>query len=309
MAARSSHVSKPNSVIRLPHYHWRFTKQLLIRSLIYHLHMTPSAEYLVTMTASIHPRVATKSFRSDPKVRLDDYKQGLRFWLAHPHPKLKQILFLENTGFDLSELQTVAQNENPFGKAVEFISMDRNLIPEGRHYGYGEMQMLDEGLPKCGLRQVTTHMIKATGRLTFLNVGKLMDKLPGQFDVMVECRLPSNAFKYSKNWAKVIRNRVGAYVSCQLMIFSHSFYEDHLQKLYFNLNPGGPGTYPNLIENLLYDRIIEFEGRPGIYLRWPLNIEPVGYAGHWQKRYDDPRRLSIRALRAVTRVLMPRLWL
>jgi hypothetical protein len=270
--------------------------------------MSQSAEYLVTITASIHPQLATKSFRSDPKIRLNDYKQAIRFWLAQSHPKLNRILFLENTGFDLSELQAIAQNENPLGKEVEFISMHGNRIPEGRHYGYGEMQMLDEGLPKSELRQATTHMIKATGRLTFPNIGKLMDKLPDRFDVLVECRLPLNSFKYSKNWAKVIQNRVGAYVSCQLMFFSHIFYADHLQKLYFNLNPDGPGSYPNLIENLLYDKIIQFEECPGIYLRWPLNVEPVGHAGHTQKRYDDPGRLLVRSLRSVTRALMPQYW-
>lgn len=271
--------------------------------------MIQKPEYLVVMTASIVPAQTTKNFRSDPRVRLDDYKRALRFWLAEPHPSLRRILFLENTGYDLSELEAIAREENPLGKEVEFLSMRGNRIPEGRHYGYGEMQMLDEGLSQSRLWQSTSHMIKATGRLVFPSIGRLMNKLPDQFDVFVECRVPLNSFRRSANWVKVIHDRVGAYVSCQLMIFSHDFYQQQLQKLYFNLAPGYPGSYPHLIENLLYDCIIEFEGEPGIHLRWPLNVEPSGYAGHSQKQYGGAWSVAIRMMRSVTRMIMPSFWL
>lgn len=271
--------------------------------------MNQSPEYLVVMTASIAPAPHRHNLRTDPKVRLSDYKSALHFWLNHPHPKLNKILFLENTGYDLTELKAIVETSNPWNKEVEFISMHKNDIPEGRHYGYGEMLMLDEGLSKSYLRMRTSHMIKATGRLVFPSIGRLVERLPEHFDIFVECRIPINAFKYDGNPLRVIRQRTKAYTSCQLMIFSHQFYEKELQKLYFNLSAQGPGCYPYLIENLLYDRIIQFEGQRGVYLRWPVNVEPAGFAGHGSKRYDSAGRRAISAIRAALRILAPEVWI
>jgi hypothetical protein len=271
--------------------------------------MKQRPEYLVVMTASVAPGPSPHIIRADPKLRLNDYKNSLRFWLEQPHPKINRILFLENTGYDLSELRKVASDYNTSGKEVEFVSMRRNDIPEGRHYGYGEMLMLDHGLPQSSLRQRTSHMIKATGRLTFPNIGKLIDRLPDRFDACIECRIPLNSFRSNNNPLQVIRQRLHAYASCQLMIFSHRFFEEQLQKLYLNLGSRDSGGYPFLIENLIYDRIIEFEGRTGIHLRWPINVEPAGFAGHSGKRYDSAGRLLIHATRAAARVLAPKVWI
>jgi len=271
--------------------------------------MAHTTEFLIVMTASITPATDVAHFRSDPKVRLEDYKNALRFWLAQPNERLNRILFLENTGSDISELQSIASDENSLNKEVEFISMRGNNIPKKRHYGYGEMQMLDEGLSKSILRRHTTHMIKVTGRLTFPSIGKLMTKLPQQFDVFIECRVPLHSFNNKTNPLTVIKNRISAYASCQLMIFSHEFYERELQKRYPDLAPAFPGSYPHLIENLIYDRVIQFEGQAGIYLRWPINVEPVGFAGHKNKNYGDPRRVLLNMTRSAFRRLWPDFWL
>jgi hypothetical protein len=273
-----------------------------------YMHKMP--EYLVVMTASITPAANAETTRRDPRVRLEDYKAALRFWLAQRHSALDRILFLENTGFDLSELRAVARDENPLGKEVEFQSMNATGLPPGMHYGYGEMQMLDEGLTRSYLRQRTTHMIKVTGRLKFPSIGKLLDRLPNQFDVCVECRVPLQSYRSSGiGIFKAIENRVGAYTTCQLMIFSHSFYERELQRLYPELQPTYPGSYPRLIEGLIYERVKLFESQQGVYLRWPLNVEPVGHSGQNNKHYNDPKRALIRVSRAAMRILAPRLWL
>jgi len=176
------------------------------------------------------------------------------------------------------------------------------------NYGYGEMQMLDEGLKRSSLRQRTTHMVKVTGRLTFPGIARLMDKLPESFDACVECRIPTHSYKTANLW-KVLKTHAGAYTTAQMMIFSHAFYEKELQKLYFLLQPEFPDSYPTLIENIIFDRLIQFEGQPGIYLRWPIEMEPAGQAGHRNKRYDDPKRAIVRAVRSAARTLAPRLWI
>src|ERR1700744_5037966 len=127
------------------------------------------------MTATVIPAANAGVKRADPKVRLEDYKQALRYWLHYEHRAAERILFLENSGADLREIETIARDENPRRKPVEVLSVLGNTIPEGRNYGYTEMQLLDDGLAQSRLRNETTHLIKTTGRLIFPTVGQALD--------------------------------------------------------------------------------------------------------------------------------------
>ena len=136
-----------------------------------------SPRYLLVMTATVTPAANAQVKRSSPRVRLEDYKRALRFWLGYAHAAAERILFLENSGADLSPLRGIAENENPRRREVEFLSLPTLEIPAGMNYGYTEMQTLDEGLALSKLRPATTHMIKATGRLTFPALGKALDRV------------------------------------------------------------------------------------------------------------------------------------
>ena len=264
------------------------------------------ATYLIVLTATIFPAPSERLKRNDPKIRLEDYKSALRFWLLYPHPKLSKVLFLENSGADLSELEAIYARENLLNKEVEFISMNGNQIPKGLHYGYGEMQMLDHGLRQSRLREQTTHMIKVTGRLTFPAIGKLLNRLPEDFEACVECRIPLHSYRWGTNPLRVLFNRVGAYTSSQLMIFSHAFYRRELQGLYLTLVTKEGST---LIENLIYPQMLKYEGKPGVYLRWPINIDPVGVTGHSNVQYGSMKRSAASLVRRALRVVAPNWWL
>ena len=105
--------------------------------------------------------------RNDPKVRREDYANGLRFWLSHPDKRLNRILFLENSREDLSYFQNIVAAENAYGKEVEFVSTDPAVIPKGISFGWGELRMLDEGLERSHLARQSSQIIKATGRRSF----------------------------------------------------------------------------------------------------------------------------------------------
>ena len=260
--------------------------------------------YLVVLTATIVPATEYVS-RADPRVRLDDYKSGFRFWLHHPHPRLDKILFLENSGADLSELHAIFSRENRLGKTVEFISVGANRIPAGVHYGYGEMEMLDLGLQQSRLRRQTTHMIKATGRLTFPAIGRLLDRLPEEFKICVECRIPTSCYRWGINPLKILRSRREAYTSTQLMIFSHEFYNRELQRLY----PTLAATEGRHYETVIYPPILRQEGMPGVFLRWPVDVEPVGIMGHSNKPYGTAKRRMVSRIRTLMRRVAPNFWI
>jgi hypothetical protein len=251
--------------------------------------------YLLVMTATIIPAANAGVKRADPLLRLEDYKQALRYWLNYDHPAADRILLLENSGADLGGLRAIATDENPRRKPVEILSVPGNRIPEGTNYGYTEMQMLDDGLALSQLRRETTHMVKATGRLTFPALGKALDRINSRvakpFDLMVDCR-------------KLGFPRRGFDAAVQLFVCSHEFYDRVLRDSKKEMN----STDVRLLEHLIFRKVIPFKGQPGIYLRFPCNIEPVGYSGFKSRSYRSPKTALVRAMRAALRVIAPDYW-
>jgi len=251
-------------------------------------------DYLLVMTATIAPAASAEVKRSSPQVRLEDYKRALRFWLSYPHRAAARILFLENSGADLSELRAIAESENPERREVEFVSLPAREIPVGRNYGYAEMQMLDEGLAASKLRQATTHTIKVTGRLTFPALGRAIDRVESRkapLELMIDCR-------------KLGLFRQGYDARVQLFTCSHGFYDRVLRGSNVEMN----STDIRLLEHLIYRKVIEFKGKPGYYVRFPCNIEPAGFFGFKNRRYDSPRTAVSRGVRALLRVVAPGYW-
>ncbi len=254
--------------------------------------------YLLVMTATVTPAPNAQVKRSSPRVRLDDYKRALRFWLRYSHAAAQRILFLENSGADLGELRAIAEQENPLGREVEFLSLPVHEIPPGGNYGYTEMQMLDEGLALSNLRPATTHLIKTTGRLTFPALGKALDRMEkaarqsaSAFELMIDCR-------------RLGFPRRGADARVQLFVCSHAFYHRVLRNANREMDSAGP----RLLEQLIFRKVIPFRGQPGYYLRFPCNIDPVGYFGFKDRRYDSARTAVSRQIRALLRVVAPGYW-
>jgi hypothetical protein len=253
--------------------------------------LEPAPQWLLTMTATIVPAVNAGVKRADPATRLEDYKRALRYWLNYEHPSANRILFLENSGADLASLEEIADRENPSGKQVEFLSLPGNCIPEGRNYGYTEMELLDEGLAASRLRQQSSHMIKVTGRLTFPTLGAALNQLPTVPEVMVDCR-------------KLGFPRRGYDAYTQLFACSHGFYDLVLRDSRLEMN----STDVRLLEHLIYRKVIPFRGQPGIYLRFPRNIEPVGYSGFRATSYRSPKAVMVRGIRGMFRAVAPNYW-
>ncbi len=260
--------------------------------------MLPSARadaapqlFLLTMTATVTPAAAANVKRADPRVRLEDYKQALRFWLRYPHPAADNILLLENSGADLSELHSIARDENPLAKQVEILSILGNCIPPGRNYGYTEMQLLDDGLAQSRLRSQTTHLIKVTGRLTFPELGRALDLTPKPFTVLADFR-------------KLGFPRRGFDASTQLFIVSHAVYDQVLRNSREEMN----STSIRLLEHLIAHKLAPLRGQPGIHLRFPINVEPVGISGFTARAYNSPRQALTRATRALLRRVAPGFW-
>ncbi len=249
------------------------------------------AQWLLVMTATIEPSPQAVVRRADPTLRRADYEQALRFWLRYAHPCAGRILFLENSGADLSSLRRIVKQENALGKQVEFLSIPAGRIPDGLNYGYSEMELLDAGLSQSALRCETTHLIKTTGRLVFPALGRALEMLPAAPELLIDCR----RFPWP---------RKGADARVQLFACSHAFYDQRLRDSRFAMRPEGP----RLLEQLLYARVIGCEGQSGVHLRFPCNVDPVGYSGFRARSYQSPGERVEQGLRAFLRRVAPTFW-
>ena len=243
------------------------------------------------MTATVTPSPYARVALSDPGQRLEAYKQALRFWLQYPHPAADNILLLENSGADLSELRKIAATRDSQKKSVEILSISGNTIPEGSNYGFAEMELLDAGLAQSRLREATTHLIKVTGRLVFPALGGALDRTPKPFDVLVDLR-------------KLGFPRRGFDASVQVFVTSHSFYDHVLRGSRFEMNT----TDVRLLEHLLARKVAPYRDCPGVHLRFPINVEPVGMSGFSGRSYSSPKLRFTRAVRAVLRRVAPDYW-
>jgi hypothetical protein len=90
----------------------------------------------------------------------------------------------------------------------------------------------------------------------------------------------------------------------QLFACSHSFYDRVLRDARREMN----STDVRLLEHLIFRKVIPFKGRPGHFLRFPCNVEPVGYFGFKNRRYNSLRSAIPSAMRAALRVVAPDYW-
>lgn len=253
------------------------------------------SRYLLVMTACVDPSKGTYPLkRADPETRLLDYEISLRSWLALPDLRLKNILLIENSGYPLSTLERIAREQNPFEKQVEFISLDCNAYPKDLHFGYAELKMLDLGLEASKLREITTHMIKVSGRYRFPSISRLLNRIPEEFDAIADARNASSVF-----------HKAHHYVTTPIILFKHSFYRSYMQDSYNDLEP----KRLTHMENVYYERLISLRSSHKVFFRFPCNVTPYGVSGSGGSSYSSPKEAVKNSIRAIARRVAPNWWI
>ncbi len=255
--------------------------------------------YLLVMTACVDPsKGAVPLKRADPETRLSDYQISLKWWLSLPDPRLNRILFIENSGYPLSSLEKIAREENAFGKQVECVSLDCNGYPKGVHYGYAELKMLDLGLQASKLREITTHMIKTSGRYRFPSISRLLSLIPDEFDAIADARGSASP---------LARRKANHYVTTPIILFKHSFYSAYLQGCYSDLESGRERI--THMENVYYERLMSLRSSHKVFLRFPCNVQPLGFSANWGSSYSSPKEVVKSSIRAIARRVAPNWWI
>jgi hypothetical protein len=259
-----------------------------------------SCRFVVLMTATIAPMTSSSMslVRADPSERRADYESGLRFWLSLDADWLAGVVFAENSASSLDSLKSIADSENPRRVPVEFLSYKYPPPPSGLHYGYSEFNLVREAVSDSVLINRESHFIKATGRLQFPDIDRLVRTMPPNLRVAIDCKLSRGLSKKHRHYVAQV----------PLVLFERRFYVQHVSDMPDRMVPAPPWTRAQFAETMLFDQLTPCSNDPGVILRWTVNCEPEGVGANGTRYRSFKRRYQAR-IRALGRVLCPGLWI
>jgi hypothetical protein len=159
--------------------------------------MNSETKNILLLTATITPKSGVPNLkRTDPSVRLQDYKKALEFYLSKINKCCDGIVFAENSDSDVSELKQLVEQHH-LTDQVEFVGFSGLDYPPSYDRGYGEFKLLDYAMKHSKLisnQTKRTVVWKTTGRYITTNLKEILDNQPAQFDIYCNCR------NYPKRW-------------------------------------------------------------------------------------------------------------
>lgn len=249
--------------------------------------------YVLLLTASIKPQVSNNNLlsRKDPLIRLDDYKTAIKYWLEYPDERIKGIVFVENSGFNLNLIKEVFNSQNRYTRDIEILQYVEKEQNFNVHYGYYEYKMLDYSIKHSNIIKNADYIIKITGRLTFKNLTQLINYQDiKSFDFFSDCR------DYT------VLNKIQNHsILTTLMIYSKAFY---LKYLYNNqsLMLEKQNYY---LEQAFFNQIKPLIESNNVMIRFPFNVDPKGIGGHSNISYNSFSYQWKSLIRAFARKIIP----
>jgi len=251
--------------------------------------------YSLLLTACIEPKlesiISYSNFRSNTTLRFKDYSESLKYWLNYSCDKIQSIVFVENSGYDLTVLKKIALDENVFERQIEFIQVEHEFIPNGLHYGYAELAMMDYAFYHSELLKKSKFIIKVTGRLTFLKLSALIKAIPINTVFLADSR-EYKFCKFDKH-----------YLVTTLIIYQRQFYGEVLLNLKSKMRPHINSEFETLYFQELKPLSIS-DSR--IKLRFPFNVNPSGFGAHSNKNYNSLAYELKNIFRGTMRQLFPK---
>jgi len=250
---------------------------------------TPS---LLILTATISPPSGVPNLRRvNPSLRRLDYLEALSIYLRLPNEVADRIVFLENSGSDLSDLQELAKKEGQ-GKTVEFISFEGLDYPPEYGRAFGEFKMLDYGFMHSTLLQALGEndcFWKMTGRLKVFNLKQLIETAPPAYKLLMD---------FSRKPTQMVDLRL---FSCSRVGYRHLFegaytaFREDLQKM--------------SVEGYLYLQWVGKLGELGIVPRHRLQPKIGGVGGQHNVDYLGGINIAKYWIRVAARRFVPGLWI
>ena len=160
----------------------------------------PVMKNILLLTATITPPSGVPDLRrTSPLHRMADYRRALEFYCELPETIITHIVFVENSGTDISPLREVVLKRHASHR-VEFVTFNGLDYPSNYGRGYGEFKLMDYAVGHSDiLRSAQSHdrLWKVTGRYRVLNLPKLLKTAPAQFELYCDRRGPGCLNRFS----------------------------------------------------------------------------------------------------------------
>lgn len=252
--------------------------------------------YVLLMSATIDPGEFRKLLiDGEASTRLEEYQHSLQFWLNYDDPALVGIVFCENSAADISVLQAnidCSQGSQP-QTPVEWLSFNGNDRPEGLHYGYSELGLIDYALNNSELISQHRRFIKVTGRLVVKNLAEINSRISSAIRFAAD----AHRFPNSKNDLK-FRLRT------QFLLADAEFYREHLYNSRERMS-----AQCSFIEEHLMRELWPLRSQAEVLLRLPVEPQLVGTSASIGTNYERGLANLKTRFRSVMRRLLPFIWL
>jgi hypothetical protein len=250
------------------------------------------------LTASIRPNQLIAGLTApDPLAREAEYLAALDFFLRGA-PSVSTIVFADNSRAPLERLRRTAENTNAGNKRLEFLQVGGNDFPGSLGKGFGEAGLIDRAMATSAHLQDSTLVAKVTGRQWILNFDRIVRRVPPGTRFL--CDLHDHGL-----FQRFGIPAAGRFCDTRFFIFEPEFFSRHFRYLYKG-HSALDGEY--IIEDSYYRQIkfLQAANTVGMHTRLPIEPRFRGRAGHWHKDYGSLRQRAKQSLRALLRVLLPR---
>lgn len=256
-------------------------------------------DFTLLLTASVDPKGMPGVSESDPHDRETTYLKSFAYYLSN-HPRVRKIIFAENSGWPLDRLHEMAARANPHGKQIEILSFDCNNFPREKGKSFGELLLIEKALNESKLANSVSYIGKMTGRNLLLNLTRLLETLPRDFQLC--CDIRDHSF-----YEMLGMPDCGHHCDSRFFLFTMPFFERYVRTVYATL----PFEREYMLEGFLFDLVKQNERSERIIKRFRIEPEFSGTAGHFMKNkaknYDSVREVMKRRIRSCSRRVAP--WL
>lgn len=248
------------------------------------------------MTATLRPPMSAVA-RFDPQLRMNDYLEALRFYLAQPDEVIDRILFVENSATPLEPLLALVAGMS-HGKKVEFIGFEGNDHPPERGKAFGEFRLIDHGLARTTLFGPEDLIWKTTGRLKLLNLPALQ-AVPRLRGADLICDLHNILFIGSRSLAQ------RCHMDLRVFGFRPRAYDAVLRGAWQRIGQGfDAASVYQLVAAARRDR-----RDVRVLPRFPQQLQIQGISGRHGHDYQSSAQVGKDRVRAVLRRIAPWVWL
>lgn len=130
---------------------------------------------VLLITSSIVPQEKRFLILKEPKQRLSQYLDSLRFYIVHTN--LNNIALCDNSGFNfpVDEMTALAKEYGKKLEIIQFVGDKKKIIENGK--GYGEGEIIEYALHHSLLLKKSSYFIKVTGRLKVTNIDQIIERI------------------------------------------------------------------------------------------------------------------------------------